>query len=95
MNAELRPFRIAVPDQELTELQRRLAATRWPAEPADPGRYGTPTTTVRALVDHWRNGYDWRHWESVLNSYPQFTTSIDGRPSTSCTSAPPIRTRSR
>jgi pimeloyl-ACP methyl ester carboxylesterase len=75
---EPRPFTIAVPDDELAELQRRLAAIRWPAEPNEPQRYGTPTAVIRALVEHWRNGYVWRHWEAELNRHPQFTTVIDG-----------------
>jgi epoxide hydrolase len=77
-DTDLRPFTIRVPEQDLDDLHRRLDATRWPAEPIDAGRYGTPTAEIRALVDHWRHGYDWRHWEAELNRCPQFTTTIDG-----------------
>ena len=32
----VRPFRIAVPDEALTDLRRRIAATRWPEKETSP-----------------------------------------------------------
>jgi pimeloyl-ACP methyl ester carboxylesterase len=79
MTDPIRPFTIDVPEAELGELRRRLDRVRWPAEPASGAeQYGTERATVQQLVDHWRDGYDWRTWETRLNSYPQFTTEIDG-----------------
>jgi hypothetical protein len=72
----MKPFRIDVPGSDLVELRRRLAGTRLPPDGATS--YGVPTAAVRALVDHWLRRYDWRVWESRLNAYPQFTTTIDG-----------------
>ncbi|WP_205669289.1 epoxide hydrolase family protein [Amycolatopsis suaedae] len=74
----MRPYRIAVPDEDLTDLADRLARVRWAPEPAggDTG-YGVPLARVRGLVEHWRR-YDWRAWEARLNAWPQFTTTIDG-----------------
>ncbi|GAA3437321.1 epoxide hydrolase family protein [Kutzneria kofuensis] len=70
-------FRIEVPDAELADLRDRLARIRWaPEPPADD--YGVSGPTVRKLVEHWRDGYDWRAVEARLNAYPQFTTTIDG-----------------
>src|SRR5687767_5348001 len=92
---EIRPFRIDIPQRELDDLQARLAATRFaeelPADPAPPAdlppgavrpagwQYGVPTAYLRELVEYWRTAYDWRTWEAKLNSYPQFTTTIDGQ----------------
>src|SRR5262245_26203568 len=74
----LAPFKIAVPQPVLDDLQQRLARTRWP-EPAPAGwEYGVPLDYVKALVAHWRTGYDWRKYEAALNARPQFTTMIDG-----------------
>lgn len=79
ISTEIRPFTISVDQAELDELQRRLDRVRWPAEPVEGAdRYGTPRATVQQLVEHWRSGYDWRAWESRLNSHPQFVTEIDG-----------------
>jgi pimeloyl-ACP methyl ester carboxylesterase len=77
---DIRPFRIHVPQPDLDDLARRLAATRWPA--SLPGRgweRGAPTEYVHTLVEYWRDGFDWRAAEARLNAYPQYLTEIDGQ----------------
>ncbi|HET6211146.1 MAG TPA: epoxide hydrolase [Jatrophihabitans sp.] len=75
----MRPFRIAVPDEDLTDLQRRLAETRWPSEIAGSGwSRGVPLEYLKELAEYWRTGYDWRAAEARLNSFDQFITEIDG-----------------
>ena len=79
-SAELRPFRVEIPDADLEDLQARLARVRWPDElPGAEWSYGVPLGYVRELVDHWRTGFDWRAQEARLNANPQFTTTIDGQ----------------
>ena len=77
--AEIRPFRVAVPESELADLQDRLARVRWAPEPGgrDEG-YGVSRVVLQELVEHWRHRYNWRAWEARINSYPQFTTTVDG-----------------
>ena len=78
--AEIRPFRIDVPQSELDDLAARLAAARWPNEVAEAGTdYGMPLGTVQRLAEYWRTSYDWRAAEAKLNEIPQFTTTIDGQ----------------
>ena len=78
-SADLRPFRIDVPDAELDDLRARLAATRWPpAAPGDTWAHGVPLGYLRELAEHWAGGYDWRAFERRLNEWPQFVTTIDG-----------------
>jgi pimeloyl-ACP methyl ester carboxylesterase len=73
-------FRLEIPQRQLEDLARRLAATAWPDElPGTDGEYGLPLATMRRLVGYWREGYDWRAAETRLNAYPQFTTVIDGQ----------------
>jgi pimeloyl-ACP methyl ester carboxylesterase len=79
-HAEIKPFRIDVPQADLDDLRDRLDRTRWPDEiPGAGWDYGVPVGYVRRLADYWRTGYDWRRWEAELNRYPQFTTTIDGQ----------------
>jgi pimeloyl-ACP methyl ester carboxylesterase len=76
---ECRPFRIDVPDEVLTDLRRRVAATVWPdRETVSDTSQGVPLGLMRELARHWATDYDWRTCETRLNSLPQFTTEIDG-----------------
>jgi epoxide hydrolase len=76
---DVRPFTIAVPQEQLDDLRDRLARTRWPDElPGAGWDYGASLAYVRELADYWRDGYDWRTHEARLNESPQFMTTIDG-----------------
>ena len=77
--SEIRDFRIDVSDDELNDLRTRLAETRWPdAETPDDWSQGLPLAYARELRDYWLHDYDWRAREAHFNSFPQFTTTIDG-----------------
>lgn len=79
-DAGMRPFRISVPGEELSDLRRRLDATRWPDElPGAGWRYGVPLGYLQDLARHWATGYDWRQQEAELNWLPQYLTLIDGQ----------------
>ena len=79
MTDTIRPFRINVPDAELTELRRRIEATRWPEKETVPDQsQGTPLATAKALAEYWATTYDWRRCEAQLNARPNFITEIDG-----------------
>lgn len=76
---EIKPFRIATSEEELDDLRRRLAATRWPdRETPEDWSQGIPLDYVKDLCAYWHDEYDWRRCESWLNDLPQFTTNIDG-----------------
>lgn len=73
------PFRIDVPDADLTDLAERLTRTRWPeAETVDDWSQGVPLAYLRDVCQYWADGYDWRATEARLNLLPQFRTVIDG-----------------
>ena len=75
----IRPFRVNFPDSELTELRRRINATRWPdRETVADQSQGVQLATVHALARYWVTGYDWRKVEAKLDALPQFMTEIDG-----------------
>jgi pimeloyl-ACP methyl ester carboxylesterase len=75
----IRPFQVNVPETELTELRRRVNATRWPEQEtvADQSQ-GVQLATVQRLARYWATDYDWRKVEAQLKALPQFITEIDG-----------------
>ncbi|HVQ12628.1 MAG TPA: alpha/beta fold hydrolase [Vicinamibacterales bacterium] len=75
----IRPFQVVVPEAELTDLRRRVAATRLPErETVADFSQGVPLATVQKLADYWATEYDWRKVEARLNAVPNFITEIDG-----------------
>jgi Epoxide hydrolase N terminus len=84
----IRPFEVHVPDEDLVDLQRRIAAARWPSRELVTDRsQGVQLATLQALTRYWATEHDWRRCEAKLNALPQFTTKIDGSASTSSTSS--------
>ena len=77
--ADIRPFRIDVPDADLADLRERLRRTRWPdRECVDDWSQGIPLDYTRELADYWAGEYDWRAREARLNTFEQFVTEVDG-----------------
>jgi pimeloyl-ACP methyl ester carboxylesterase len=75
----IRPFKVHVPESELTELRRRINNTRWPdRETVTDATQGVQLATTQALARYWAAEYDWRKIEAKLNALPQFITEIDG-----------------
>jgi pimeloyl-ACP methyl ester carboxylesterase len=76
---EIRAFHVDTPDEDLADLRRRIAATRWPTkELVEDRSQGVQLATLQALARYWETEYDWRKVEAELNALPQFTTEIDG-----------------
>jgi pimeloyl-ACP methyl ester carboxylesterase len=76
---EIRPFTVDIPEEDLTELRRRIEATRLPTkELVEDRSQGVQLATIRELATYWGTEYDWRKVEARLNALPQFTTEIDG-----------------
>jgi hypothetical protein len=93
---EIREFHIGFAEAELTELRRRISATRWPEqETVDDDSQGVPLATMQELARYWATHYDWSRCEARLNGLPNFLTEIDGLDITSSTSARSMPTRSR
>jgi pimeloyl-ACP methyl ester carboxylesterase len=76
---EIQPFHVEFPDEELAELRRRIAETRWPDKElvTDPSQ-GVQLAMLQELARYWSDEYDWRRFEAKLNALPQFVTEIDG-----------------
>jgi pimeloyl-ACP methyl ester carboxylesterase len=77
--AEIRPFHFEVQQEELDDLRRRIAATRWPErETVDDQSQGVQLATMQAVVRYWGSEYDFGRVEARLSAFPQFVTEIDG-----------------
>src|ERR1700729_4432154 len=78
-NTAIRPFRVNVPETELTEMRRRINATKFPErETVTDATQGVQLATMQALARYWATEYDWRKIEAKLNALPHFLTEIDG-----------------
>ena len=75
----IRPFRVHVSEEQLADLRRRIAATRWPdQETVNDGSQGPQLAKFQEVIRYWGTDYDWRKVEARLNALPMFLTEIDG-----------------
>jgi hypothetical protein len=78
-DTSIRPFSYRATDDELADLKRRIAATRWPSrELVNDASQGVQLATIQKLADYWANEHDWRKVEARIFGYPNFITNIDG-----------------
>src|ERR1700747_1393625 len=77
--AGIRPFRVDMPEEAITDLRRRIAAMRWPGKELVADRsQGVQLATLQELARYWAADYDWRKCEAKLNALQQCKTGIDG-----------------
>src|SRR6188474_353623 len=75
----IRPFQVDIPEEQIEDLRRRIAATQWPEkETVADDSQGVPLALMQDLARYWAAEYDWRKVEARLNALPQFITRIDG-----------------
>jgi microsomal epoxide hydrolase len=80
MSEAVDPFVIDVPEAVLDDLRERLARTRFPDQIAGSGwDYGTDRAYLAELCEYWRDKFDWRSHEALLNRFDHFVTDIDGQ----------------
>ena len=78
-NTTIRPFHVNFPESELTDLRKRINATRWPErETVTDASQGLQLAKIQALAHYWATDYDWRKREAKLKALPKFITEIDG-----------------
>jgi pimeloyl-ACP methyl ester carboxylesterase len=76
---EIRPFHVDVSEEDLDDLRRRIAATRWPErETVSDQSQGVQLATIQELARYWAEEYDFGRLEARLNAFPHFITEIDG-----------------
>jgi hypothetical protein len=78
-HAAIRPFQVDFSDAEITDLRRRVGATRWPErETVADDSQGVRLALMQGLAEYWASDYDWRRCEARLNGLPNFVTEVDG-----------------
>jgi pimeloyl-ACP methyl ester carboxylesterase len=78
-HTEIQPFHVEIAEEQLDDLRRRIAATRWPTRELVTDRsQGVQLAALKELARYWTTDYDWRKADAKLNALPQFTTEIDG-----------------
>jgi pimeloyl-ACP methyl ester carboxylesterase len=78
-NTSIRPFQANVPEADITEMRKRINATRWPdKETVNDNSQGVPLSLMQGVAAYWASGYDWHKIEAKLNALPMFVTEIDG-----------------
>ncbi len=76
---EIRPFSVEVLDEDLVDLRKRIAATRWPEkETVADETQGVQLATIQELARYWGSDYDFSRVEARLSAFPHFITEIDG-----------------
>ena len=79
MSDEVTPFRVDVPESELSDLRDRLRRTRWPDEIDGAGwDYGMTGSVLRSFVQTWLEEFDWPTQQVRLNQYPHLRVDVDG-----------------
>jgi pimeloyl-ACP methyl ester carboxylesterase len=75
----IRPFHVEFEQDQIDELRRRIAATRWPSKELVTDRsQGVQLAATQAIARYWLDEYDFGRIEARLNALPQFVTEIDG-----------------
>jgi hypothetical protein len=80
MNSPITPYKISIPDSQLSTLHKKLSISSFPEDVdfSDDWAYGSTLKDVKRLAKYWENGFDWRAQEAKLNEqFPQFTTKIE------------------
>ncbi len=74
----LKPFAIEVPDSVLDDSGSRLRSARLPADSTDSWDSGANPVYLRGLMSYWRDQFDWRAQEALLNRFNHYRGEVDG-----------------
>jgi len=78
---DVKPFKIQIPEADLSDMMDRLKRTRFPQDfDNDEWQYGYNTEYHRELIEYWINEYHWRDVERRMNELPHFKVDLMGVP---------------
>jgi len=77
MSDQIESIHLHVPEADLDDLRARLSRVRWPeGRTVSDTSQGSSPEKLTALIEHWRDRYDWRACETLINSLGQYRTTI-------------------
>ncbi|MGI9419702.1 MAG: epoxide hydrolase family protein [Geminicoccaceae bacterium] len=77
--AACRPFKVAVSDETLADIRRRVENFPWHEMPDDGGwGYGANLGYMKELCSYWLDEFDWRKQEAAINHFSHFIAPVDG-----------------
>lgn len=79
MNNTISPFTINIPQEEIDDLNQRLALSRFPAAKTNDWKTGTPVPYLQKIANYWQTQFNWKKQEAWLNKYPQYMANINGQ----------------
>ena len=78
-NTAVHPFHFEASQADLTDLRKRIGATKWPEpEQVSDASQGVQLATMQKLAQYWATQHDWRKCEARIDAVPNFITGIDG-----------------
>lgn len=80
MTNTVSPFTINIPQEEIDDLNSRLASSRFPAAKTNDWKTGTPVDYLQKIANYWQTQFNWKKQEAWLNKYPQYMANINGQP---------------
>ena len=75
---KIEKFEINIDNKILDDLQNRLNKTRFTESIVTNFEYGINSQTLKLIVNYWKNEYNWREHEKILNQFNHFKTEIEG-----------------
>lgn len=76
----IKPFSVSISDEQLKNIHDRVANYPWDdCYMATEGSWksGTDLSYLKEFCDYWLNSYDWRKHEARLNSFAQYTATVE------------------
>ena len=70
-----------MPQEGLDDLRHRLLRTRFADDFGNnEWQFGVPDEYLEAIVEHWRESFDWRAQEAAMNRFANYRVVLDGVP---------------
>jgi microsomal epoxide hydrolase len=74
----IKPFKIAITNQELKKIYDKVKKYPWHEMPEDGGwEYGTNLDYMKEISKYWVKNFDWQKHEDQINKFSNFKSKVD------------------